>query len=215
MTFLPLLTLALGTAATSAASDHLAGIIRHGLVEAAPSGVTRVEVTGHRDHLPVGCVVAEAKPLGQVLGSGAVTLKLVGSDSHGQACSGWSWSQARLFSRALVTTRRIATGEALTGAFEARERELLAGHTFLINPPLDAVAAYSLQAEAILEPQNMRSPAQMPGRTIAVELHYGDLLVETQGRTVPCSLNAACALLPSGKSVSGSWTNGRLEVSLP
>jgi hypothetical protein len=85
----------------------------------------------------------------------------------------------------------------------------------VLEAPTDAVAAYSMQPETVLEPQNIRNPAQIAGRTIAVELHYGDLRVETQGRTVPCALNAACALLPSGKRVTGAWTNGRLEVSLP
>jgi hypothetical protein len=220
MTLLPLLTLALGIAPgiTPGAPDPIAGAIRQGLLKAAPSGVTRVEVASHRDRIPSGCTIADAKPLGQVLGSGAVTLKLEGTTkgaANRMSCSGWSWVQARFFSNALVTTRRIATGEALAGAFEPRERELLGGRIFALAAPPDAVAAYSMPADAVLEPQNMRSPGQIPGRTIAVELRYGDLVVETQGRTVPCALNAACALLPSGKQVTGAWTNGRLEVSLP
>ncbi len=213
MTLLPLLTLALGIAPGSA-SDPVAGAIRHGLLEAAPAGVTRVEVTSHRDRIPAGCLIAHAKPLGEVFGSGAVTLKLEGT-AGARSCTGWSWAQARFFSQALVTTRRIATGETLAGAYQARERELLAGRTFALEAPPDAVAAYAMPPDVVLEPQNIRSPAQIPGRTLAVVLHYGDLLVEAQGRTVPCSLNAACALLPSGKQVSGAWTNGRLEVSLP
>jgi hypothetical protein len=217
MTLLPLLTLALGLAPAQApnrAPDPVAGAIRQGLLEAAPSGVTRVEVMSHRDRIPAGCAVAAAKPLGQILGSGAVTLKLEGSAGK-RSCAGWSWVQARFFSNALVTTRRVATGDALAGAFAPRERELLAGRTYVLEAPADAVAAYSMPPETVLEPQNIRTPAQIAGRTVAVELHYGDLLVEAQGRTVPCALNAACALLPSGKRVIGAWTNGRLEVSLP
>jgi hypothetical protein len=217
MTSLTLLTLALGIAPApepNRAPDPIAGAIRQGLLETAPAGVTRVEVTSHRDRIPAGCAIAAAKPLGQVLGSGAATLKLEGT-SHGRSCAGWSWVQARFFSQALVTTRRVATGDALAGAFAPRERELLAGRSFVLQAPADAVAAYSMQPETVLEPQNIRNPAQIADRTIAVELHYGDLLVEAQGRTVPCAVDAACALLPSGKRVSGTWTNGRLEVSLP
>jgi hypothetical protein len=214
MTLLPLLALALGTA-TGAARDPVAAAIQQGLLGAAPAGVTRIEVTSHRDRISPGCAVGEAKPLGQILGSGEITLKLDGRDARGHDCFGWSWAQDRVFSRALVTTRRLATGEALAGAYEFRERELLAGHTFVRDAAPDAVAAYAIQPDLILEPQNVRSPAQIPGRTIVVELRYGDLTVETQGRTVPCSLDAACALLPSGKRVSGAWTNDRLEVTLP
>lgn len=214
MTFFPLLTLALGVAPGNTA-DRVAGAIRQGLLDAAPGGVTRVEVTSHRDRIAAGCTVRSAKALGQVLGSGPVTLELEGSDFAGASCVGWTWSQARLFSRALVTTRRLATGETLSGAFQPAERELLPGRTFALDAPTDAVAAYALQPDTTLGPDNIRTPAQIPGRTIAVELRYGDLVVEAQGRTVPCALNAACALLPSGKRVAGNWANGRLEVSLP
>src|SRR5580698_2224961 len=110
MTLLPLLTLALGTA-TAVAHDPVAAAIQQGLLGAAPDGVTRIEVTSHRDRLPSGCAVGEAKPLGQVLGSGEITLKLGGHDSRGRDYFGWSWAQDRVFGRALVTTRRLTTGE--------------------------------------------------------------------------------------------------------
>jgi hypothetical protein len=214
MTLLPLLTLALGTA-SAIARDPVAVTIQQGLLAAAPDGVTRIEVTSHRDRIASGCAIGEAKPLGQILGSGEITLKLDGRDARGHDCFGWSWAQDRVFGRALVTTRRLATGEALAGAYESRERELLAGHTFVRDAAPDAVSAYAIASNLILEPQNVRSPAQIPGRTIVVVLRSGDLIVETQGRTVPCALNAACAQLPSGKRVSGTWTNDRLEVTLP
>jgi hypothetical protein len=214
MTLLPLLALAFGAAHTPA-HDHVAAAIHEGLLRRSPTGVTRIEVTTHRDRLAADCRVATAQPLGQVLGSGEVTFKLEGRDASGQQCAGWSWAQARLFSLALVTSQRITTGEPLAGAYVASERELTPGHTFAQAPASDAVAAYTLQPGVALEPQNMRSPAQIPGRTIAVELRSGDLVVETQGRTVPCSLDAACAMLATGKQVAGTWTNGRLEVSLP
>ncbi len=117
-----------------------------------------------------------------------------------------------------MTTRRVATGDALAGASRPANASSWPAAPSCSRSPADAVAAYSkVTRETVLEePQNVRNPAQIPGRTIAVELHYGDLLVEAQGRTVPCALNAACALSPSaGKRVTGAWTNGRLEVSLP
>jgi hypothetical protein len=218
MTLLPLLALTLGAAHTPV-HDHVAAAIHEGLLQRSPTGVTRIEVTAHRDRLAADCQVATALPLGPVLGSGEVTFKLAGKlesrDGRGEACAGWSWAAVRLFSLALVTSQRIATGEPLAGAYVPNERELTPGHTFVQAPASDAVAAYTLQPGVALEPQNMRSPAQIPGRTIAVELRSGDLVVETQGHTVPCSLDAACAMLATGKQVAGTWTNGRLEVSLP
>ncbi len=90
MTLLPLLTLVLGIAPAlepNRTPDPIARAICQGLLETAPSGVTRaVEVMSHRDRIPAGCTVAAAKPLGQILGSGAVTLKLEGT-AHGKSCA--------------------------------------------------------------------------------------------------------------------------------
>jgi hypothetical protein len=214
MTLVPLLALVVGSA-TAPPRDSIAAAIHEGLLQQSPAGVARVEVAAHRDRLSPDCRVTSALPLGQVLGSGEITFKLEGKDGHGQQCAGWSWAQTHLFGQAFVTSQRVATGEPLAGAYVATERELTPGHTFVHEPAADAVAAYTLQSGVALEPQNLRSPAQIAGRTIAVELRSGDLVVETQGRTVPCSLDAACAMLATGKQVAGIWTHGRLEVSLP
>jgi hypothetical protein len=72
-------------------------------------------------------------------------------------------------------------------------------------------------------PANLPTPAPVPapppgpraGTSVRIVVRTGALTVEQLGRIVPCSRDAVCAVLPSGRHVEGRLEDGRLIVDLP
>jgi hypothetical protein len=89
----------------------------------------------------------------------------------------------------------------------------------LIGAAPGAIAA----GRAPTRPAKVPSPAPAPvpppgpraGTPVKIVVRVGALSVEQLGRIVPCTRDAICAVLPSGKHVEGRLEDGRLVVELP
>jgi hypothetical protein len=203
------------SAVAGGTTDWLSPTLARVALAQAPEGTSRVEVGRHREHIPNGCTITDAELFGRLLGTGQSIFKLKGTDGAGRTCFGWSWASIRVFSQAWVTTREIAPGAPVAGLVASAERELPQGGTYARSIAPDALASSRLSAGTALEPKHLRLPSEMPGHAVDVELRTGDLVIATRGESVPCQPNMSCARLASGKQVSGTWLNGRLEVVLP
>jgi hypothetical protein len=64
-------------------------------------------------------------------------------------------------------------------------------------------------------PAPVPPPGPRAGTSIKIVVRAGALSVEQVGRIVPCTRDAVCAVLPSGKHVEGRVEDGRLIVELP
>jgi hypothetical protein len=73
------------------------------------------------------------------------------------------------------------------------------------------VAERPIAAGQVLEERDLRL-GPTPGDDVTVIIRLGTLRVEQVGRAVPCRRGRACAQMPSGKRVEGSWQGGRILV---
>jgi hypothetical protein len=108
----------------------------------------------------------------------------------------------------------VREGEALAGAVRVEERELRPGRA----PQLEAeglVAGRTIPGGTIVEAGHVRGPSARAGEAVKVVISVGALAVEQTGRSVPCGRGRACAVLPSGRHVEGTFADGRLHVRLP
>ena len=106
-------------------------------------------------------------------------------------------------------------GEHVADAVASEDRELTLGRSYVQGLSADAVAADTLDPGLALEARHVQNAGQIPGRPLDVELRLGELVLEARGNAVPCTPDLVCAVLPSGKRVSGHWIDGHLEVVLP
>jgi hypothetical protein len=117
----------------------------------------------------------------------------------------------RLVGTVLVASKAVAAGAPLRDAVAPQERELRSGRAPLSRLPDDAVAGRAIAAGQVLEERDLRVGPVL-GDEVTVVLRLGAVKVEQVGRAVPCSHGRACAQMPSGKRVEGSWQGGRIHV---
>ncbi|OFX24445.1 MAG: hypothetical protein A2V77_19745 [Anaeromyxobacter sp. RBG_16_69_14] len=169
-----------------------------------------LELTGA---LPARCSLTRAEAPRPVSASGRVALHLFGRDGA-ERCDGWAWVRVRVSAPSLVTTRAIMEGAALEGAVAAVEREVVAGRPPVTTLPEGAVADRALAAGVPLDEAHFRIGAR-PGQAVAVVLRAGALAVEQRGQAIACRRGRACALLPTGRRVEGTWHDGRIQLESP
>jgi len=174
----------------------------------------RLEILELHPSLPPACAVDRADAPRPVAGSGRTPVHLSGRDRSGAPCEGWAWARVRVSAKVLVTRRALREGEELGDAALLSEREIASGRTPLVELAAGAVAAHPLGAGVALEAAHVRTGPR-PGDALTVVLRIGNLRAEQAGRAVPCPRGRACALLPSGRRVEGTWTAGQLRVETP
>jgi SAF domain-containing protein len=163
------------------------------------------------DGAPARCEVGRAEVPRPVAASGSVAIHLSGSDATGRPCEAWVWAEVRLRAPTLVTSRPVPAGEPLQGAVATVEREVRPGRTPLAALPEGARADRALPAGTALDDGALRVGPR-PGEPVTVLLRSGALAVEQRGTAVSCRRGRACALLPSGRRVEGTWHGGRIEL---
>ncbi|MGA8890022.1 MAG: hypothetical protein WB493_00540 [Anaeromyxobacteraceae bacterium] len=171
----------------------------------------RVEASDFRPELAKDCTVTGAELSGPLTTSGRIPVRLLGSLPDGGRCSGWGWVMARLLAPALVASRALPAGTPLAGAVTRQEREMRTGQSPVFPLPADAVAARAIAAGQVLEERDLRVGPVL-GQDVTVSLRLGAIRVEQVGRAVPCARGRACAQMPSGKRVEGTWQDGRIHV---
>jgi hypothetical protein len=208
-----MLSLALSLALALPAPPEAPAPVRAALSRALALPDARVEIDGFSASLPPGCRASEAEALRPLVASGRAALRLRGG-SRGSPCEGFGWARVRVFARALVASRSLRQGEAVSPAAAPAETEVLPGRAPLSALPPGAVAARAIAAGAPIEAALLRvGPA--PGDAVAVRLRVGDVEAEQAGRALPCARGRACALLPSGRRVEGAWDGARILVEIP
>jgi hypothetical protein len=164
--------------------------------------------------VPSRCSVLSAEIARPISASGRAALHLFGKAPSGEGCEGWAWANVQVFAPVLVTSRALREGEPLGGAVRPVMREVAQGRSPLRELPPQAVATHDLPAGAALLESDQRSGPRL-GDTVAVVIRVGFLEVEQQGRAVPCVPGRTCAVLPSGKRVEGSYSQGKLLLEAP
>lgn len=181
---------------------------------AVPIPGARVEIADFRPELVARCTVIRAELPAPLAGSGRIAVRLTGTLPEGGPCDGWGWAVVRVLAPVLVAHRAVPVGSPLLDAVAPGERELLPGRTPLSRLPAGAVAGRPLAAGQVLDDRDLRSGPGL-GDAVTVLIRLGGLRVEQVGRAVPCSRGHACAQMPSGKRVEGTWRDGRLLVEAP
>ena len=197
-------------AAARALPPQLAAAVEAALATTAG----RAEVLAVEGTLPAACALARAEVPRPVTASGRVAARLTGPAGAPGTCDRWAWLRVRVTAPALVTTRELADGASLEGAVRLEEREVTPGRAWLTHLPEGATAARALPANTALDDALLRLGPR-PGGQVAIVMRAGALSVEREGRAVPCRRGRACALLPSGKRLEGTWHGGRIEVESP
>lgn len=175
----------------------------------------RAELTSLRPSLPAGCTPLAAASPRPVAASGEVALRVRGALDGGAPCEGWAWARVRVLAKVAVALRPLAEGDSIdTSAFDLAEREIAPGRAPLATIPSGATAARSIAAGTALEGVHLRL-GPPPGAAVTVLARVGSLEVEQPGRAVACTRNRACALLPSGRRVEGTFDGARLVVETP
>jgi hypothetical protein len=205
-----MLTLSLALALGLQAPAEPPAAVRAALASALALPGSRVEIAGFSASLPPGCDAARAEVLRPLVASGQAALRLRGRGP----CEGWGWARVRVYAPALVASRAVREGEAVAGASSAAEMEILPGRTPLAALPPGAVAARAIAAGAAIEPGLLRL-GPPPGEPVTVLLRVGDVAVEQTGRALPCARGRACALLPSGRRIEGTYDGAHIRVELP
>lgn len=183
------------------------------LQKAVSVPAARIEVSAFAPDVPKGCLVDDAAVGRGIDGSARVAVKLAGQTRAGAACSGWAWAQVRVFAPVWVTTRALRDGDALSGATEQLEREIVAGRKS-VQAPVGLIAARAIAPGSIVEDNATRAVGGRAGETIKVMVAVGALQIEQAGRiSSACGRGRVCAVLPSGKHVEGALVQGRLLVT--
>jgi hypothetical protein len=130
---------------------------------------------------------------------------------RGPRCDEWGWATVRVTVEAPVVTRTLRSGEALQGAWAYRWAEVSRGRPLLATVPEDATAARALRGGDALGAEAVRSGPQ-PGTSVTVRVALGGIIVEQPGRVVGCPGPNVCAVLPSGRRVTGHLEGEALSV---
>jgi len=208
-------SLSLGGLARASAPGEIKQVVQSALdaADVVPNG--RVEIVS-LDRAPNTCAAAgdlRAEVPRPVDGSGRFGVKLVGTHANGAPCQAWIWARLRVMAQVSVTTRAVRAGEPFAGAVAPAEREILPGRQ--PATALDgATAERSVGPGQMIEAEMARPPGLHPGESVKVVLIAGGLSIEQMGRAVGCARNHNCAVLPNGKHVDGTLTDGRLLVQM-
>ncbi len=197
------------------------GLAALALQEALKAAVTisgaRVDVVA-LDRPAGDCVTTGAAALMEasrpIDGSGRVAVKLTGLRPAGSACEIWAWARVRVFAQVPIAAHAIRAGETLMPAVRTEEREIKSGHVPAVLTDT-STAARAVGVGQIIEAGTVSADVPRAGQPIKVLIVSGALVVEQIGRAVPCGRGSACAILPSGKHVEGTFADGRLTVQLP
>ena len=177
-------------------------VVLQALQAAAPAGA-RVDVTSYR--ATSACEPERAEVRGALKGSGSIAVRI-----GGRGCGGWALADARVTAQVLVAAKAARAGEPLEASLEWRE--VRAGHDALTELPRHAVAAQDIARGQIIEAQAVREAGPAPGAAVRVVILDGALSLEQQGRAAPCVRGRACATLPNGKHVEGTFSDGAIVV---
>jgi len=175
----------------------------------------RAELLALRPSLPAGCSAIAFDSPRPITSSGDVPLRARGEQASGAPCEGWAWARVRVLAAVAVAARALEAGDALdAGAWAVAEREVVAGRSPLAAIPPGATAARALRAGTAIEAVHLRL-GPPPGDPVRVVVRAGGLTVVQPGRAAACARGRACAVLPSGQRVEGSFDGGRLFVEAP
>jgi flagella basal body P-ring formation protein FlgA len=147
-------------------------------------------------------------------GSGRVAVKLWGSRAAGGPCEIWAWARVRVFAQVPIAARSIRAGEVVMSAVRTEEREIKSGHVPAVLTET-SIAARAFGAGQMIEAGTVNEDVPRAGQPVKVLIVSGALAIEQMGRAVPCGRENACAVLPSGKHVEGTFAEGRLMVRMP
>jgi len=201
------------TAPAPSDQTNVAQPVRAAIAAAVALPGASAEVLDLAGALPARCVLTRAEAPRPVRASGRVALHLFGRD-RAEQCDGWAWARVRVSAPSLVTTRAVMEGAALEGAVAAVEREIVPGRPPVATLPEGAVADRALAIGVPLDETLFRIGAR-PGQAVAVVLRAGALVVEQRGQAIACRRGRACALLPTGRRVEGTWHDGRIQLEAP
>jgi hypothetical protein len=130
---------------------------------------------------------------------------------RGARCNEWGWATVRVRTLAPVLTRTVRAGDPLEGSWTLRQVEVLRGRDLVEAVPPGATASRMLKGGEPLSPQGLRT-GPSPGTPLTVRVALGGIVVEQTGTTIPCVGAGACAVLPSGRRVTGRLEGGVLLV---
>jgi len=204
-------------AATPAAAEGIPPQVEAALRAAFALPDARMEIVGYRSFLSGDCSPNAAEASGAIEGSGRVAVRVLGADTLGAPCEGWSWAEVQVSARVWITTRPLRQGDPLEGAVRGEIREI--GEIGASRRPLlsladGARASRSLAAGTVLEPSQI-AVGLLPGEPVLVNLRSGALSILAEGRGVACGRDRICATLPSGKRVEGHLEGELLVVEAP
>lgn len=128
---------------------------------------------------------------------------------RGTGCESWGWAQVQVRVPAAVLIKEVKRDDSLDGAWTIAMVESR-GET-LKSIPNEATAVRALNRGAAVEPNHIRVGPKL-GASITVRVVTGALSLEQRGTISACAPPSVCATLPSGKKVSGVWTQGVLQV---
>lgn len=204
----------LGLALTAHSEHPVSAHVRAAVEAAVTLPGARAEIVAVTGHPAPRCAFARAEVPRPITASGRAALHLLGKGPDESPCESWAWVQVRVKAPTLVTTRAVGQGEPLAPATAREEREISPGHPALPSLPEGATASRSIPAGTRLNDADFRVGPRL-GDAVAVVIRTGALEVEQGGQAIACRRGRACALLPSGRRVEGTWHAGRIHLEKP
>lgn len=172
------------------------------LVAIAPPG-SRVEVESWSAP-PCKATRFEPRPLE---GSGRVAVRAIGP-----GCEVWGWASVRLFTTQAIVERSVEAGARVDDAIRLEERLWTKGMS--AAPRLEgAVAARRLSPGVLLRDTDLRF-GPPPGTQVPVRIVLDAISIDQRGSVVACGQRQVCAVLPTGKRVTGTMQDGVLIATL-
>jgi hypothetical protein len=167
----------------------------------APPGA-RIEVT--RWESPT-CAATTFEPA-TLDASGRVAVRAVG-----RGCAVWGWATVRVTATVAIVDRPLSAGDPLEGAVRFEEREW--SRTASSAPAITgAVASRRLSPGTVVRSSDLRL-GPPPGTSVTVRVVSSGIAIEQRGAIFACP-ERVCATLPSGKRISGTFTNGVLLATV-
>jgi hypothetical protein len=205
-----MLSFALGAAAPPAAAEAADGtppVVVQAVTEALALPGARALIRGYQP--ASACLAAEARLERPIEGSGRYAVRL-----RGPSCQGWAWVKVEVRAPVSVTTRTVDRGEPLDQAVAIEEREVRTARA-PARVAAGARASRRLARGQIVEASHLVAPGGAVGAAVKVVVKVGALKVGQSGRVVSCAGGRTCAVLPSGKHVTGDLIDGELVVDAP
>ncbi len=128
---------------------------------------------------------------------------------RGKKCEAWGWALVRVIVPVATLSRDVKTNESMEGAWTVTEAETQG--EVLAQVPTGATATRWLRKGMKISANDVRTGPK-PGSSITVRVMMGGLSLEQRGTVNSCAGSETCATLPSGKRVSGVWSDGMLVV---